>query len=105
MLTSTTSFLSFTEHGHLRKNQRCKRDDLVLRLLEHFDRDIYLRDGKWAWSISRSRCKELQKAGLISPADAERLPGLVIVSADDTGVVVTLVRGNGRRLGQYLSRH
>jgi hypothetical protein len=53
--------------------------------------------------VSAERCEQLQEAGLITAAEAERLPSLVIVIADD-GMIVTVVRGN-RRLGQYLSRN
>lgn len=96
--------LSYSNHARLRKSQRCKRDRLVEVLLQHFDRDVYLRRGRWAWSVSSERCVRLREAGVITAAEADRLPGLVIVNSD-SGVVVTVVRGQGRRLGQYLSRH
>jgi hypothetical protein len=97
------AMLRYSRHAHSRKNRRCKRDRLVELLHTHFDRDVYVRRGTWAWSVSAERCEQLQEAGLITAAEAERLPSLVIVIADD-GMIVTVVRGN-RRLGQYLSRN
>ena len=97
------SQLTYTPHGWRRKNERCKGDHLVDLLLEHFDRDVYVGSGDYAWSISKRRCAELRKAGTISAATADSLPKLVLVMTHDERVK-TLVKG-GKALGSYLVRH
>lgn len=96
--------LDYTHHAWQRKNERCKSDTLVNALLAHFDRDIYLGRGLWAWTLSRQRCRELQDEGLIPAAIAERLTGIALVVSDEEDVV-TLVRGCDNEFGQYCSRH
>ena len=96
--------LEYTRHGWQRKNARCKADTLVDTLLTHFDRDVYLGRGLWAWTLTRQRCRELQDQGLISAAIAERLPRIALVMSDEEDVI-TLVRGGAHELGQYCARH
>jgi hypothetical protein len=95
--------LEYTGHAWQRKNERCKTDILVDTLLCHFDRDIYLGRGLWAWSLSREWCRELQKLGMVSAALAERLPSLALIVAED-GAVITVVRGT-TEFGRYCERH
>ena len=95
--------LKFTKHALRRKARRSKCDGPIDVLLAHFDQDIYVRNGVWAWSLSDTRRRDLQRHGAISPAMADRVRGLVLLIAEDTGEVVTLIRGSGRPIGRYLS--
>jgi hypothetical protein len=95
--------LDYTRHAWKRKNERCKTDLLVDTLLVHFDRDVYLGRGRWAWTISREWCRELQRMGVVPAAVAERLTGIALIISEDGGVI-TLVRGT-RELGRYCERH
>ncbi|HRD74665.1 MAG TPA: hypothetical protein PK264_01815 [Hyphomicrobiaceae bacterium] len=95
--------LAYTDHGWQRKNERCKGDLLVDLLLEHFDRDVYVGSGDYAWSISRRRCMELRRAGVISASQADGLAKLILVMTEDERVK-TLIKG-GKALGRYFTRH
>lgn len=97
-----TAELTFSAHGRRRKAGRCKCNDPLDVLLTHFDQDIYVRNGVWAWSLSNGYRRELQRRGEISPAMADRVRGLVLLIAEDTGEVVTLMRGSGRPIGRYM---
>ena len=101
--TMQTGDLTFTAHAHRRKARRCKCDDPLDILLAHFDQDIYVRNGVWAWSLSDAYRHELQRRGALSPSMADRVRGLVLLIAEDSGEVVTLMRGSGRPLGRYLA--
>jgi hypothetical protein len=95
--------LNFTEHANLKKNQRCKRDDRIGLIVAYFDRDVYVRKGVWAWSVSRRWCEHLRRDGLISRAMAEQLPRLALLIAEDTHAVVSVICDTGPKFGRYVS--
>ena len=95
--------LEYTHHAWQRKNERCKTDILVDTLLCHFDRDVYLGRGLWAWSLSRNWCRKLQRLGMVSASVAERLPSLALIVSED-GAVISVVRGT-TEFGRYCERH
>lgn len=96
--------LTYTKHAQLRKTQRCKRNAPIEVLLRHFDNDIYVGGGVWAWSVSREYAEFLRDEGAITPDMAESIDGLVLLIAEDTGEVVTVFKGSGRPLGRYVCR-
>jgi hypothetical protein len=74
---------------------------VIETLLANFDQDVYVRRGVWAWSVSREYLEGLVDDGRLARAEAERLVGLVMLIAEDTGEVVSMIRGRGRKIGRY----
>lgn len=97
--------LPYSTHAKIRRAKRCKRLSTIRSLYRHFDRDVYVRRGVWAWSITPSHLDDLVAAGVISLREAERLANLVVLVAENDNEVVTVIRGSGRRIGRYYRRH
>jgi hypothetical protein len=97
--------LPYSTHAKSRRAKRCKRISTIRNLYRHFDRDIYVRRGVWAWSITRSHLDDLVEDGVMTLGEAERLANLVVLVAENDNEVVTVIRGSGRRIGRYYRRH
>lgn len=94
----------YSGHAHRRRNERCKSERLLARLYNHFDRDVYVRGGVWAWSITADRLDGLVEDGVLSRREADRLINLVVLIAENDNEVITVIRGSGRRIGKYYRR-
>ena len=95
--------LPYTSHAHRRRNERCKSKSTLQDLYRHFDRDVYVRNGVWAWSVTRDMLEDLVDDGIIVRKQADRLTNLVILVAENDNKVVTIIRGD-RRVGRYYRR-
>jgi hypothetical protein len=94
----------YTDHGHMRRTQRCKRSMTFRNFLCHFDRDIYVNGGVSALSITDDTLEVLVEDGHLSRHDADRLIGLVILVGDNDNRIRSVIRGHDGRLGKYLKR-
>ncbi len=91
-MLASTQWLS--RHAEVRCQQRSVPVDLVALVLEHADRRVFVGDGVQSLMITRKRLKTAKHAALC--AASERLDGLIVLHHPIEGVIVAVLRADGR---------
>lgn len=103
MFGKHTGFLS--AHALKRCGARGIREKMIVRVLDHCDRDISIGDNCRAFSLSASALTGLKQGGMAAD-EVEGLRRLVIVWSDRTARVVTAFRADrGRRAHRYFRQY
>ena len=94
---------SLTRHARNRAQQRGVPYALIEAVLSHADRNTPVGGNCTAFLVSKARLKD-RKVRQTLGADADRLCGLFVVCADETGEVVTILHNAGGAKGRHYRR-
>lgn len=87
--------MNISKHARVRWQQLAMNDAVVSFISEHFDAEVYLGDGTWAWRVSDQLANDLLEADE-PPASKdviEKSRGTAILFGDnDGGSLVTIIR-------------
>lgn len=95
--------LALTRHASLRANQRGVTHDMLDALIAYADFEASVGSGCSVLRVSRERLKDRDLRASLG-ASADRLAGLAVILADDTGEIVTVLHDRGNADGRRYRR-
>jgi hypothetical protein len=93
--------LELTQHARARAQTRGIPLRIVYAIYANADRRTFVGDGRRSLMVSRRQLDRLANA--ISPADRERMEGVILVIDQQRKTVITVLHGDRSR-GQYYRR-
>jgi hypothetical protein len=92
-----------TGHAEARANQRGVPLDVIEAILDHADMDVPVGGGCTALRLSKRRLKDATLRKRLG-SQLDRLAGIAVICADDTGDVVTVLHDRGGAEGRRYRR-
>lgn len=94
---------TLTRHAETRASQRGVPRDVIEAILDHADMDVPVGGGCTALRLSKRRLKDAALRRRLG-ARLDRLSGIAVICADDTGDIVTVLHDHGGAGGRRYRR-